>query len=295
MFCSTIIPTINRATLSRTIHSVLDQDFDAAECELIVVNDSGKPLPDMEWQHCQRVRVIDTNRHERSVARNTGAAIARGAYLHFLDDDDILLPGAMQAFWKLAQNAGDAAWIYGSYRTVDNAGKLVAEFHPGIQGNIFALLVSGEGIPFQVSLFKTKYFFETGGFDSNPVIIGVEDRDFGRRIALQHSVAYTPALVGEIRIGEQGSTTNWSKIAEGDRFGREKVLSLSRAFQRIRLSAETNYWRGRASRAYVASMVWNLQHHNFCIALSRMYNALRLANLHVFAPQFWNGLSTKIQ
>ena len=74
MFSSTIIPTINRSTLSRAVQSVLDQQFTQDEFEVIVVNDSGNPLPDMPWMHSLRVRVIETNRRERSVARNTGAA-----------------------------------------------------------------------------------------------------------------------------------------------------------------------------------------------------------------------------
>ena len=76
MFATTIIPTIGRATLSRAVRSVLDQAFDAADFEVIVVNDSGSPLPDAEWRRSERVRVVDTRRRERSVARNTGAAVA---------------------------------------------------------------------------------------------------------------------------------------------------------------------------------------------------------------------------
>ena len=83
MFCSTIIPTVNRPTLSRAVHSVLNQEFDRDDFEVIVVNDSGKQLPDAEWQKSDQVRVINTNRCKLSVARNTGAAIAKGRYLHF--------------------------------------------------------------------------------------------------------------------------------------------------------------------------------------------------------------------
>ena len=46
MFSSTVIPTVNRPTLSRTVRSVLDQDFTAGDFEVIVVNDSGQTLPD---------------------------------------------------------------------------------------------------------------------------------------------------------------------------------------------------------------------------------------------------------
>src|SRR5215204_4702450 len=109
VFCSTIIPTMGRPSLERAVLSVLNQRFDAAKVEVIVVNDSGKPLPKADWQDCARVRVISTIRRERCVARNTGSAIARGRYLHFLDDDDIILPGAMEAFWALYQST-KAEW-----------------------------------------------------------------------------------------------------------------------------------------------------------------------------------------
>ena len=157
VFCSTIIPTISRPTLTAAVNSVLNQSFQGADFEVIVVNDSGHPLPEMDWQDCERVRVIETMRRERSVARNTGAALARGQYLHFLDDDDVLLPGAFDAFWTLAQETR-ADWLLGAWRTVDNNRNIVAEYNPPLLGNIFALLVSGEGLPLQASLLNTKIF-----------------------------------------------------------------------------------------------------------------------------------------
>ena len=104
MFCSTIIPTINRPSLSRAVQSVLDQDFAEEAHEVIVVNDSGEPLPEMAWQHSKCVRVIDTNRRERSVARNTGAAIARGEFFHFLDDDDVAPAGRSEGILEPEPN-----------------------------------------------------------------------------------------------------------------------------------------------------------------------------------------------
>ena len=186
VFTSSIIPTINRATY-RGICSVLDQEFHAAGFEVIVVNDSGQPVPDYDWRHSEQVRVIDTNRHERSVARNTGAAVARGKYLHFLDDDDLILPGALNAFWELSQ-AREAAWYYGSYQTVDNNGDFVSEFQPDLNGNIFAWLVAGEAIPLQASILRNSDFFAAGAFD--PQITGIEDRDLGRRMALQGDIRF---------------------------------------------------------------------------------------------------------
>nr|HNB52938.1 glycosyltransferase family A protein [Anaerolineales bacterium] len=127
LFCSTIIPTIGRPTLTRAVESVLAQEVQGFSIEVIVVNDSGNPLPEMPWETDPRVRVLHTMRRERSVARNTGAACARGEYFHFLDDDDWLLPGAMIAFKRLTEHARQATWLYGATQLVDR------ENHPLIQ------------------------------------------------------------------------------------------------------------------------------------------------------------------
>jgi hypothetical protein len=299
LFCSTIIPTIGRPSLSRAVHSVLDQPFDADEFEIIVVNDSGHPLPGASWQRSERVRIIATNRRERSVARNAGAALARGRYLHFLDDDDVLLPGALAAFWELAGRNPDAIWLHGSYQSVDNDGAVVEEIHPEAEGNIFALLVAGESIPFQASLLDAHHFFAAGGFESEAVIIGVEDRDVGRRLAVRGRVAYTPVVVAQIRIGEQGSTTNWGVLAEGDRWGREKALRLPGSYGFIRASTgscrvhgivDPAGLRARSCRAYLASVVWNLERGDLLIALSRAAAGLALASRCVLRVAFWRTL-----
>lgn len=291
MFCSTIIPTVGRATLARAVESVLSQEVPGETLEVIVVNDTGQPLPPEAWQQAPGVKVLTTQRHERSVARNTGAAIARGRYLHFLDDDDILLPGAMGAFAALARES-DAPWLYGSYQSVGNDGRVLQEFCPNDSGNIFPILVAGEGIPFQASLLERNSFFAAGMFD--PLIIGVEDRDLGRRIALGGRVEKTPVVVAQIRVGQVGSTTNWNTIAEDDRWGREKALRDKRAFARLHEGASTSYLCGRISRSYLASMSWNLRHSNHLLAVSQGLRAMAFGVRAALSLAFWQGLRTKI-
>jgi glycosyltransferase involved in cell wall biosynthesis len=293
MFSSTIIPTINRHTLSRAVQSVLDQDFTQDDFEVIVVNDSGKVLPDAEWQRSPRVRVINTDHRERSVARNTGAALARGKYFHFLDDDDVLLPGALNAFWEQDQK-GDDIWLYGGYQTTDNDGNVLEELTPGVQGNIFGLLIAGEGIPLQVSLLRASAFFQSGGYD--PQLSACEDRDVCRRLALLGNVAYVPYIMAQIRIGEAGSSTDWSNLIPNDQWGREKVMHLSNALERARISsANSSYWRGRVCRAYFASMVWNFQKRYLFVAASRLFAGVSLIGLHFLSTRYWRGLREKVK
>jgi hypothetical protein len=202
------------------------------------------------------------------------------------------VPGALQAFWNLDQISRDAVWLYGNYQTVDNDGKRIDEFHPGLVGNIFAMLICGEAIPFQNSFLRAPVVFAAGAFD--PQITGVEDRDLGRRIALRGAVAYTDTLVAKIRIGERGSSTNWQIIAEGDRWGREKALGIAGAYARMRASADSTYWHGRVSRALFASTVWNLQRKQVWTAASRAVAGLTFASWRIGAPAFWDGLRTRI-
>jgi glycosyltransferase involved in cell wall biosynthesis len=181
MYCSTIIATVNRPTLTRAVNSVLDQDFPSAHHELIVVNDSGLLLEAEVWQDSSNVRIIATQRRERSVARNSGAAIARGRYLHFLDDDDWLLPGALQALWTIAEES-QKEWVYGGTQLVDRKGKELIQLDHGLRGNCFTQIMAGEWIPLQSSLILSESFFQIGGF--SPSLAGPEDIDICRKMAL---------------------------------------------------------------------------------------------------------------
>lgn len=64
---------------------------------VVVVNETGTPLPSAAWQNEPQVRVINANRIRVEGARNTGAAVARTTHLLLLDDDDWLLLGSLGA------------------------------------------------------------------------------------------------------------------------------------------------------------------------------------------------------
>ena len=300
---STIIPTIGRATLSQAVQSVLDQQSFGADFEIIVVNDSGQPLPKMSWMEAPNLQVINTNHRERSVARNTGAAIARGKYLHFLDDDDWLLPNAFDHFCKLIQQS-EAAMYYGGYRFVNSSGKTLQECYPDEAGNCFIRFMSGEWQPLQSSLFDTRIFHLIGGFrDLESLLGGDEDVDLTRRISLNYDIAGVQELVAVIRIARNESTTNYSNLQEQSRQSREMILSMPGVFERLRDSAgkrhnASNYWHGRIVWIYLSSVAWNIQKRNIFIALSRsgyFGYALVRSFKYWFSLKFWRGATRQHQ
>ena len=292
MFCSTIIPTVARPTLARAVESVLGQTLVTDDFEIIVVNDSGRPLPQADWQRSERVRVIDTNRRERSVARNAGAAIARGRYLHFLDDDDWLFPDALQHLQALAEST-EAAWLYGGTQLVDRQDRPTIQLHHGLTGNCFAHVMAGEWIPLQASLIRAEMFFAVDGF--NPLIAGPEDIDLLRRIALRGDIMGTDELVAYIARGEEGSTTDYAQHAEMRRWSRERTLDAPGVFSRFRASANSSYLHGRVLRVYLTSALWNLQHRRLFSAASRgvfSLAAFARAGRRVLSADYWRALAS---
>ena len=289
MFLSTIIPTVGRVTLARAVNSVLSQSFDQDDFEVIVVNDSGSHLPWENWQASTRVRIINTNRRERSVARNTGAAIAGGKYLHFLDDDDWLFPDALCYFWQLSQNK-ESSWLYGSSQLVERNGIKLIQLHHEIHGNCFLQAMAGEWIPLQSSLIEAKLFHRLGGFST--LITGPEDIDLFRRICLHGDIAGTSSLIANIERGDADSTTNYKKHPEQSRLAREQILDEPVAFQRMKENATSSYWLGRMSRIYFTSAILNLRYKRLAISASRLMSGLKvivLSHVRIFSTSFWSA------
>lgn len=291
MICTAIIPTIGRSTLSRAVESILMQSLPASEFEVIVVNDSGVPLPEAEWQKSERVQVITTNRRERSVARNTGAAVAKGQYLHFLDDDDWLFADAYQHLSVLSQSS-DAKWLYGITQLVNRELDPLIQLRHGLSGNCFAQAMAGEWIPLQSSWIERKTFMRVGGF--NPLLAGPEDIDLLRRILLEEDVAETPNLIAHVIMGGEGSTTDYDRHPQASRWARENILDMSNVFRRMRSSANNASWRGRVMRIYLTSAVWNLQQARLFTFVSRIFfsiTSLVTAGGGMLSADYWHAIA----
>lgn len=106
----------NGATLERTVRSILAQTF--ADWELIAVDDgstddTGARLDALAKEE-PRMRVLHQANGGVSAARNAGMACARGRFIGFVDADDYLLPGALEALLAMTDERTDivcAAYI----------------------------------------------------------------------------------------------------------------------------------------------------------------------------------------
>ena len=112
---SVVMPVYNTPVeyLNYAVDSVLKQTY--KNFELIIVDDGSKPecayLCDEIRNKDARIKVIHQPNAGVSTARNNGAAQAEGAYLMYMDSDDVLAPAALQEAADVIA-ATDAPFIF---------------------------------------------------------------------------------------------------------------------------------------------------------------------------------------
>ena len=169
---SVIIPTYkNRGGLSRSIDSVLTQDYDGL-IEIIVVDDNS---PNTEFristenlmhQYEDNPKVIyiqhEINKNG-AAARNTGIKAAKGDYIAFLDDDDIFLPGKLS---KQVQYLIENPKFSAAYCLAQRQGKPCSQRI--LMGNCSREILLLESNFFTPSLiFCRQALFDINGFDES--------------------------------------------------------------------------------------------------------------------------------
>jgi len=127
---SVVLSTYNRAAqVGTAVQSVLSQS--GVDLELVVVDDgSTDDTPAvLAGLADPRMRCVRQSNRGLSASRNTGAREARGDWLLFLDDDDQLCDGALEALVAAAAEPSCRV-VLGGVRFVDGDGRLLQERAP---------------------------------------------------------------------------------------------------------------------------------------------------------------------
>lgn len=102
---SVIIPTIGRESLIRTLESVLNQTYQ--NLEIIITDDTeeGKAKPLIEkYLTDPRIKYVTNTKykHGPSGNKNNGLDHITGEYFTMVDDDDIIMPNAIEEVLNVA-------------------------------------------------------------------------------------------------------------------------------------------------------------------------------------------------
>lgn len=234
---SVIIPTFNRAyCLARTVNSALAQT--EVEVEVVIVDDGSTDdtadLVTRLYGKDPRVRFVRKENGGVASARNHGIRLATGAFIAFLDSDDVWYPwklklqlaclralphvgmlwtdmegidpqGAVSHPRYLRKMYGAFRW-FPTYEDLFEARTPLREIEPGLNdlvadhklyaGNIFSQMVLGSLVHTSTVVLRRERLARVGEFDESLRPLG-EDYDFHLRTCAEGPVAF--ADVASIR------------------------------------------------------------------------------------------------
>lgn len=192
---SVIIPVHNSAsTILETIDSVRQQTY--SDLEIIVINDGStdQTLEILDTIQDPRLKVFSYENGGVSVARNRGITQSMGAFLSFIDADDLWSSDKLELQLAMLQSHPNAAVVYSWTRFIN---EINATSQDGASiyfaGNILEPLLlrnfiaSGSNI-----LVKREAIEKIGGFDSE--MSPAEDWDFYLRLAAIYSFVVVPKI-----------------------------------------------------------------------------------------------------
>lgn len=191
---SVVIPCYNQGQFLReAIESVKAQTWQSVE--LVVVDDGSTDCtPDVVAEFPGIVAVRQEN-CGLSAARNRGLHASRGAFVAFLDADDLLLPNALAAGVDALVRHPDWAFVWGGYRMVDARGAPLGEPSvPTVASRHYDLLLSRNYIAMHATvLYRRDALDRFGGFDTS--LRSCEDYDLYLRIARQSTIGFHPNVI----------------------------------------------------------------------------------------------------
>jgi len=228
---SVIIPYFNHpAYLAETVDSARQQTY--SNVEIIVVDDGSAVPASSLLVASDDVVLIRTENRGVSSARNIGFQNSSGEYLIFLDADDRLMPGAVEAHLNVFWDNPDAGMTFGPARIIDGTGSEIRP--PAIcrpRKNYFAMLLESNPIACPGStMIRRQAFVEAGFFDES--FRNAEDYHLYLRLARERAVVQHNACVVNYRKHSGGKSNNTDRMTAAvmgilDQFERDPSLSRS--------------------------------------------------------------------
>lgn len=124
MFLTLIIPVYNAEKyLPECLDSLLAQDLPAEDFEIICVNDGSKDgslsVLQTYADKYPNIRIIDKENGGVTTARNAGLEAAQGAFIWFIDADDLIKENILAQLKAMVPETGCDRVVFGAYEFMD--------------------------------------------------------------------------------------------------------------------------------------------------------------------------------
>lgn len=185
---SVVMPSYNHGRfIGRSVQSVLSQTY--SNLELIVVDNNSSDNTDevLGAINDPRLKVLKfSNGGVIAASRNRGIQAAAGAYIAFIDSDDIWLPDKLRKQLAVLLDAPGTVLVYSRFRTLSSeteSEEIFPKLSTCADGQVFRQLYLRPFIACSGVLVSKAALAATGGFDESPDLFAAEDMDLWLRIA----------------------------------------------------------------------------------------------------------------
>jgi glycosyltransferase involved in cell wall biosynthesis len=258
MTLSIIICSYNRSSyISDALTSLYNQSSELDNCEVIIVDnnstDNTKEVYAI-WRQTNtngQFTFISETKQGASFARNTGAAIAKGQWVCFMDDDAVATPNYVENILKHIQNKPDAVGFGGRIipKYIPSEPKWMSYYVSSLVGNfdyapIPCAFENGK-YPLESNMIVKKSVYDKiGGFNVNlPGVVGTlriggEGKElFYKILALGHIIYYDPAICVHHVVEVKKLTSEYMyRVASGiGRGEKTRTLAISKAAYLIKV------------------------------------------------------------
>lgn len=289
---SVIIPVYNgEKTIRETIESVFQQTF--TDWELLVINDGSTDatLDILSQLEDPRIQIFSYPNARQAASRNRGLERATGAYIAFLDADDLWTTDKLELQFKALQAHPDAAFAYSWTDYIDEGSNFLhSGRHITTNGNVYGELIVNNFVENGSNpLIRREVFEKVGVFDE--ALPPAEDWDLWLRIAQYYPFVAVPAVGVFYRVTATSSSLNIAKQE------RQCLEVLKRGFDRA--SAEIQPLQPKSYANLYKYLTWKAiegypSRRNGIAALRCFYRYLQYNPSVLFNPKFMASVLVKI-
>ena len=215
---SLIICCYNRAhLLPKTLESAFAQSY--LPIEIIVFDDGSEDnTKQLMSTYSDKIQYYRQENQGIAAARSHACRLAKGEYIAFLDDDDLIPAERINLLMAALKEYPQAVFAVGDLETIDDEGQLTGKRwlpknHLGTQKNTLfehgdeAVLWPHVPATPHTTLFRKADGEKIGWFDLQ-YRFAAEDKDFFARLGRLGSIVYVPEIVSHYRCGHSSLTHN---------------------------------------------------------------------------------------
>ena len=204
-----------KAVFQETLDSILNQDF--TDYEVVVIND-GSSEEHTNWvskytNAFDQVRLIHQENTGPGSARNRGIEASKGQYIIFLDGDDLMAKGALQAFHTAVQKNKGSDVIISDCSFFGVKQEIKHQYLP-----TFPQLLAFNNMIICAAV-KRALLGDQIRFDAKMDRIGLEDWEFWIQCLKKGAqFSHIPQVLFNIRTSENSRTTNTANLKKKEAF-----------------------------------------------------------------------------